>query len=74
MCLFTAPAYADSTVIMCPGGRVESGDSKEVVKRKCGKPYSYSNNSFTLNGKNERLKVEKLNFKMAQKEPVNYSV
>lgn len=60
--LFASPAHAVSTIMMCPGGRVESGDTKEIVKRKCGKPYSYSNSMFKLNGKNERLKVDKIKF------------
>lgn len=54
----STPAYSDS-LIMCPGGRVKTGDSYETVKVKCPSMLGFSGSSKLINGKRVEYKAVK---------------
>lgn len=60
--LFTPPLLA-STITMCPGGGVKTGDSNKTVEKKCGRARFSSMTSFRLEGESHMLATKKIVFK-----------
>ncbi|TDR77271.1 hypothetical protein DFP78_102288 [Photobacterium lutimaris] len=50
-------------LIMCPNGRVKSGDTYEFVKSKCGSLYGLSSGTQSLDGVNLKYRTMKVKFK-----------
>jgi len=58
----SGPSYSDS-LIMCPGGRVKTGDTYEVVKSRCPSISGFSSSSKMINGKRVEYKAVKTKFR-----------
>lgn len=60
--LFSFKLQADS-LIMCPNGRVNNGDSYDHIKAKCGPYYGTSMGLRTIDGNKFEYKISRFRFK-----------